>query len=144
MALVDVLDFMPTEHPQRGDIIDILNKISVAIEKQRDPETGMWYQVTDLQDREGNYLESSGSIMFIYTWVKGALNGFLPAEFLDRFIKENADGTISVTDGVSVSGLGGEKNYRDGSFEYYISEPVRDDDPKAVGPFIMTSVLLDR
>lgn len=155
MALVDVLDFMPTEHPQRGDIIDILNKISVAIEKQRDPETGMWYQVTDLQDREGNYLESSGSIMFIYTWVKGAQNGYLPAEFLDkgeaaydqfldRFIKENADGTISVTDGVSVSGLGGEKNYRDGSFEYYISEPVRDDDPKAVGPFIMTSVLLDR
>ena len=155
MALVDVLDFMPTDHPQRGDIIDILNKISVAIEKQRDPETGMWYQVTDLHDREGNYLESSGSIMFIYTWVKGAQNGYLPAEFLDkgeaaydqflaRFIKENADGTISVTDGVSVSGLGGEKNYRDGSFEYYISEPIRDDDPKAVGPFIMTSVLLDR
>lgn len=155
MALVDVLDFMPTDHPQRGDIIDILNKISVAIEKQRDPETGMWYQVTDLHDREGNYLESSGSIMFIYTWVKGAQNGYLPAEFLDkgeaaydqflaRFIKENADGTISVTDGVSVSGLGGEKNYRDGSFEYYISEPIRDDDPKAVGPFMMTSVLLDR
>ena len=155
MALVDVLDFMPTDHPQRGDIIDILNKISVAIEKQRDPETGMWYQVTDLHDREGNYLESSGSIMFIYTWVKGAQHGYLPAEFLDkgeaaydqflaRFIKENADGTISVTDGVSVSGLGGEKNYRDGSFEYYISEPIRDDDPKAVGPFMMTSVLLDR
>jgi len=111
--------------------------------------------VTDQGDREGNYLESSGSIMFIYSWVKGAQKGYLPEEFarkgaeaydqfLKQFIRENEDGTISVTSVCSVAGLGGEPRYRDGSFEYYISEPVRDDDPKAVGPFIMTSILLDR
>lgn len=61
---------------------------------------------------------------------------------MNQFIRENSDGTISVTNVCSVAGLGGEKNYRDGSFEYYVSEPVRDDDPKAVGPFIMTSILL--
>lgn len=155
MALVDVLDFMPGNHPQRNDIIDKLNKLSFTVDQYRDTETGMWYQVTDLPDREGNYLESSGSIMFIYTWVKGAQKGYLPEEFaekgataydqfLKQFIRENGDGTISVTDVCSVAGLGGDKVYRDGSFEYYISEPVRDDDPKAVGPFIMTSVLLDR
>ncbi|SEA17255.1 unsaturated rhamnogalacturonyl hydrolase [Porphyromonadaceae bacterium NLAE-zl-C104] len=155
MALVDVLDFMPENHPQRNDIIDKLNKLSSTIDQYRDPETGMWYQVTNLPDREGNYLESSGSIMFIYTWVKGAQQGHLPKEFaekgataydqfLKQFIRENSDGTISVTSVCSVAGLGGEKVYRDGSFEYYISEPVRDDDPKAVGPFIMTSILLGR
>lgn len=155
MALVDVLEFMPLDHPQRGEIIEILNKISATIDKYRDSQTGMWYQLTNLQDREGNYLESSGSIMFIYTWVKGAQNGYLPKEYLEkgetafdqfvnRFIRENDDGTISVTDVCSVAGLGGDKVYRDGSFEYYISEPVRDDDPKAIGPFIMTSILLDR
>ncbi len=155
MALVDVLDFMPADHPRREELITILQKISAAVEKYRDPETGMWYQVTNLADREGNYLESSGSIMFIYAWVKGAQKGYLPEEFLEkgetaydqfvkRFIRENADGTISVTDVCSVAGLGGEKNYRDGSFDYYISEPVRDDDPKALGPFIMTSILLDK
>lgn len=155
MALVDVLEFMPLDHPQRGEIIEILNKISATIDKYRDSQTGMWYQLTNLQDREGNYLESSGSIMFIYTWVKGAQNGYLPKEYLEkgetafdqfvnRFIRENDDGTISVTDVCSVAGLGGDKIYRDGSFEYYISEPVRDDDPKAIGPFIMTSILLDR
>ena len=79
--------------------------------------------------------------MFIYTWVKGAQNGYLPKEYLEkgetafdqfvnRFIRENDDGTISVTDVCSVAGLGGDKIYRDGSFEYYISEPVRDDDLK--------------
>ena len=65
-------------------------------------------------------------------------------QFLEQFIRENEDGTISVTDVCSVAGLGGEKRYRDGSFEYYISEPIRDDDPKAIGPFIMTSILLER
>ncbi len=155
MALVDVLDFMPEDHPKRGHIIDLLNNISTTIDRYRDYETGMWYQVTNLPDREGNYLESSGSIMFIYTWVKGAQKGYLPEEFaekgataydqfLKQFIRENGDGTISVTNVCSVAGLGGEKVYRDGSFEYYISEPVRDDDPKAVGPFIMTSILLER
>lgn len=155
MALVDVLEFMPLDHPQRGEITEILNKISATIDNYRDSQTGMWYQLTNLQDREGNYLESSGSIMFIYTWVKGAQNGYLPKEYLEkgetafdqfvnRFIRENDDGTISVTDVCSVAGLGGDKIYRDGSFEYYISEPVRDDDPKAIGPFIMTSILLDR
>jgi unsaturated rhamnogalacturonyl hydrolase len=87
--------------------------------------------------------------------VKSAQKGYLPDaflqkgaeaydQFLEQFIRENEDGTISVTDVCSVAGLGGEKRYRDGSFEYYISEPIRDDDPKAVGPFIMTSILLER
>lgn len=155
MAMVDVLDFLPEDHPQRADVIDQLNQIATAVEKYRDPETGMWYQVTDLGEREGNYLESSGSIMFIYSWVKGAQKGYLPDaflqkgaeaydQFLKRFIRENEDGTISVTDVCSVAGLGGDPRYRDGSFEYYISEPIRDDDPKAVGPFIMVSILLER
>ena len=155
MAMVDVLDFLPEDHHKRAVIIELLNRISTALEKYRDPETGMWYQVTDLGEREGNYLESSGSIMFIYTWVKGAQKGYLPEtfalkgaeaydQFLKQFIRENEDGTISVTDVCSVAGLGGEKRYRDGSFEYYISEPIRDDDPKAIGPFIMTSILLER
>jgi unsaturated rhamnogalacturonyl hydrolase len=115
----------------------------------------MWYQVTDQMGRKGNYIESSASAMFIYTWVKGAQKGYLDKSYLEkgeiaydqfvkRFIKDNGDGTLSLTDGCSVAGLGGENNYRDGSYEYYINEPVRDNDPKAVGPFIMLSVLLDK
>lgn len=155
MAIVDALDFMPNDYRKKDDIIKILQQLAPAVEKYRDPTTGMWYQVTDMGDREGNYLESSGSAMFIYAWVKGAQKGYLPIEFLEKgqmaydqfikqFVRENEDGTISVTNVCSVSGLGGEKRYRDGSFEYYISEPIRDDDPKAVGPFMMLSILLDR
>jgi len=155
MAMVDVLDYLPENHPQRTEIIRILNDLSTSLEKFRDKKTGMWYQVTDKGGKEGNYVESSGSAMFIYTWVKGAQKGYLPKSFLvkgkkayiqfvKKFIKTNPDGTISVTDVCSVAGLGGEPRYRDGSYEYYISEPVRDNDAKAVAPFIMVSVLLNK
>ena len=155
MAMVDVLDFLPKDHPKRPEIIKILTNLSQSLEKYRDPKTGMWFQVTDKINEAGNYVESSGSAMFIYTWVKGAQKGYLPKEFLEKgnkaydqfvkqFIRENTDGTISVTDACSVAGLGGEPRYRDGSYQYYISEPKRDNDPKAVSPFIMVSVLLNK
>ncbi|MDD2797255.1 MAG: glycoside hydrolase family 88 protein [Bacteroidales bacterium] len=155
MALVDVLDFLPKDHIKRPEIIKILTDLCKSIEKYRDPKTGMWYQVTDKVGEEGNYVESSGSAMFIYTWVKGGQKGYLPKSFLKkgtkaynqfvkRFIHKNIDGTISLTDACSVAGLGGEPKYRDGSYQYYITEPIRENDPKAVGPFIMVSTLLKK
>ena len=154
MAVVDVLDFLPETHPRRGEIIKILQDFSKSIQNFRDPETGMWYQVTDRIGSEGNYIESTGSIMFIYSWIKGAQKGYLDAfyldlanaayeQFLKTFIAENEDGTISITNCCSVSGLGGNP-YRDGSYEYYINERRGDNDPKAVGPFLMASVLLGK
>ncbi len=154
MAMVDVLDFLPANHPKRPEIIQILQNLSASLEKFQDPQTQLWYQVTDKIAAEGNYLESSASAMFIYTWAKGAQKGYLNARFLDKakmayqqyilkFVKENSDGTISVANGCAVAGLGGDP-YRSGTYEYYISEPVRDNDPKATGPFIMASILLNQ
>jgi unsaturated rhamnogalacturonyl hydrolase len=153
MALVDALDFLPENHPKRPEIIRIAQGLAAALEKYRDPETGMWYQVTDKINETGNYQESTGSIMFIYFWVKGAQKGYLDSSYLEKgqraydrfvqqFIVKNPDGTIRVTHCCSVAGLGG-KDHRDGSFQYYISEPVRDNDPKATGPFILVSLLLN-
>lgn len=155
MAIVDVLDFFPENHPKRPEIIRILQQLISSLEKVQDPKTGMWYQVTDKIGEKGNYLESTGSIMFIYAMVKGARKGYLSREyeekgeklynrFVRNFVREEPDGTLTVTDCCAVSGLGGDPNYRDGSYQYYISEPVRNNDPKATGPFIMTSLLLDR
>ncbi|WP_437917879.1 glycoside hydrolase family 88/105 protein [Sphingobacterium sp. LRF_L2] len=152
MALVDALDFIPVEHPKRNELIYILQELSNAVANFQDRESGMWYQVTDQGHREGNYLEATGSIMFIYSWVKAAQKGYIDHAFLDRgtkayedyvvrFVKEEPDDYLIITDCCAVAGLSAD---RDGSFEYYISEPVRENDPKAVGPFIMTSLLLNR
>lgn len=151
MAMVDALDFIPQTHPQRNEIIEILKNLSASLEKFQDKETGLWYQVTDKLGAEGNYLESTGSIMFIYTWKKAAEKGYLDKSYkkkaektyksyIKNFVKEEPDGTLSISNCCAVAGLGGNP-YRSGSYEYYISEPVRDNDPKAVGPFIMASIL---
>ncbi len=150
MGLVDVLDFFPADHPQRAELIAILDRTLSAVLKYRDPETAVWWQILDMPGREGNYLESTASCMFTYAMIKGVRNGYLDASYrqealksyngiLDTFIKVDKSGEIHLTKCCSVAGLGG-RPYRDGSYEYYISEPVRDDDPKGVGPFILASL----
>ena len=150
MALVDVLDFIPQDYPRRADILKILNQVAEGIKKYQDPKTGLWYQVLDQGAREGNYLEATASSMFTYTLLKATRKGYISSDFItvatkayngivENLIKDNGDGTISLTQCCSVAGLGGDP-YRDGSYEYYISEPIRDNDPKGVGPFIMASL----
>lgn len=151
MALVDVLDYLPQNHEGRPKIIAILNQVAAGIVKYQDPDTGLWYQVLDMGGKEGNYLEATASSMFSYALLKAAKMGYVSKNYqevarkgyrgiVEHLVKENADGTISLTKCCSVAGLGGNP-YRSGTFEYYISEPVRDNDPKGVGPFIIASLL---
>ncbi len=150
MALVDVLDFLPMDHAGRPKILAILKQVTDGIKKYQDPKTGLWYQVLDQGEREGNYLEATASCMFTYTLLKAARKGYISqdnkavalkayAGILKHLIANNSDGTISLTKCCAVAGLGGNP-YRNGSYEYYIKELVRDNDPKGVGPFIMASI----
>ena len=150
IALVEVLDYLPLKHPGRQALIDQLNYFVNVLPKWADPETGMWYQVLDCPTREGNYQEATCSIMFTYAFLKGLRMGYIDEshkdyilglypKFIKRFIRENEDGTISMTDCCSVGGLGG-KQMRRGDFAYYLSEPIIDNDPKGVGPFIWASL----
>ena len=150
VALVEVLDYLPEKHPGRQELIDQLNYFLEVLPKWADKETGMWYQVLDCPEREGNYQEATCSIMFIYAFLKGLRMGYIDdshkdyilglyPKFIDRFIRENEDGTISMTDCCAVGGLGG-KQMRKGDFEYYLSEPIIENDCKGVGPFIWASL----
>lgn len=150
MAVVDILDFIPENHPKREELIGIVKQVAAGIEEVQDPKTGLWYQVLDLGNKEGNYLESSCSCMFVYSLLKASRLNYIDKRYrlvaekgydgiLKNFIKENVDETISIKSVCSVAGLGGTP-YRDGSYDYYIKEPVRDNDPKGIGPFILASI----
>ncbi len=150
MAMVDILDYLPKNHPQRKQIIANLNRLSEALVKYQDEKTGMWYQIIDMPTRKGNYIESSCSAMFTYAIAKGVNQKYLPKKFnavackaftglIENAMQKNEDGTTSITRACSVAGLGGNP-YRDGTFEYYISEPIRNDDPKVIGPFILAGM----
>jgi len=154
MAIVDVLDFLPENHPDRPEIIRIFRDMSEALTRVQDPVTGMWYQVLDKPNREPNYLETSASSMIAYAFAKGARMGYLPEEYrqiaqrayqgiVDEHVRTDDDGMLSIHGIVSVAGLGGPRE-RDGSFEYYMSEPVVKNDFKGVGPFVMASLELSR
>jgi unsaturated rhamnogalacturonyl hydrolase len=150
MALTDVLDFIPVDHPRRGEIIAILNQVAAGIREHQDKKTGLWYQVMDQGNREGNYLEATASSMFTCSLLKAVRKGYISKKYrkvavkgyngiINNLIRQNGDGTISLTQCCAVAGLGGNP-YRDGSYEYYIHETVRDNDPKGVGPFIMAGL----
>ena len=154
MALVDVLDYLPSDYRSRDTIISILNSTAEALLQFRDEETGLWYQVLDRQNEEGNYLEASCSAMFTYSFAKGANKGYLPEKFNDiaaasfqsiteHFIKTGEDGLPIMINICGAAGLGGTP-YRDGSYTYYINEQRVDNDPKGVGPFILAAIELNQ
>ena len=154
MGIVETLEELPPDHPKRGELIELLNSLADAVAKVQDPKSGVWYQVLDQQTREGNYLESSASAMFVYAFSKGTRLGLLDKKheatvrkgwdgLLKQFIETHADGTISLTDTCQVAGLGG-RTKRDGSFEYYMSEPRVSNDPKALAPFILAAMEMER
>lgn len=153
MALVEVLEKMPEGTAGRGQLLEILRGIVDVLPSFADPQTGMWYQVLDCPGREGNYLEATCSAMFSYTLLKGVRLGFLDSSLEDyarkvydglvaTFITEDENGLLSINQCCSVGGLGGKDN-RMGDYAYYLSEPVRSNDPKGVGPFIWASLEME-
>lgn len=154
MAIVDILDFFPQDHPARGEFIAILNCTLEAVIKVQDADTGLWWQVSDLGNRNGNYLEASGTSMFIYSIAKGVRKGYLTADLLpvaerafrgliEHLITVDDEGQVNLHGICSSAGLGGVP-FRDGSFEYYIGEPIATNNLHGVGAFILAAAELEQ
>ncbi len=150
MGLVDVLDYIPANFPRRNELIQILNRLAPALLKYQDAKSGVWWQITNKANQPGNYLESSGTAMFVYAFAKSIRMGYLSKNYLPavlkgydgmikEFVEKDAKGGIHYTKAVSGAGLGGIP-YRDGTYEYYVNEPKRDDDLKAIGPFMQACI----
>ena len=158
MSLVDTLDYFPTNHPARAQIIATLQKLAKGVLQHQDQATGLWWQVMDQGGRPGNYLEATASAMFVYSLAKGVNHHYLPYEYVpviqkayqgivQHFVKTNAAGQLALTQCCQVAGLGFTSNGgrpRDGSFDYYVSEPIVENDLKGVGPFILAGLELQK
>lgn len=153
MALVDVLDFLPVSHKDQPALVDILLQLAAALIRYQDPETGLWYQVVDAAERPGNYRESSASAMLSYGFAKAVRKGWLGGEYLlsarrayrgllENQIKVDARGLLTLENTCGGAGLGGNP-YRDGSFEYYVTEKIVTNDFKGVGPFVLAALEME-
>lgn len=154
MAFVDALDFIPEHEAGRDSMLVVFRHLAQMVKRVQDAKTGLWYQVLDKSGAEGNYLESSCSAMFIYALFKAVRKGYVDHSYLDvavkgykgflnHFIEVDKEGLVTITKACAVAGLGG-KNYRSGDYNYYINETIRNNDPKAVGPFILASLEWER
>jgi unsaturated rhamnogalacturonyl hydrolase len=159
VGAVEALEHIPQDHPDRAAVIRTLRDAAEGIALVQDPVTGLWWDVLDQPNRAGNYLEASASSMFAYALARAARLGYIDGRFhrvaergfdglVSHLVRENPNGTISLVNIVQVSGLGGnprrDGSPRDGSFGYYVSEPVVTDDYKGVGPFILAALELGR
>lgn len=147
VALADLSEILP-EGAERARLCEIFAELMQSVDRYADAETGLYWQVVDQGGREGNYLETSGSSMLAYAMLKGARLGVLGKEYaakgektfrgiVDRYLSFS-DGELNLGGICLVAGLGPENNRRrDGSFAYYISEPVVQNDAKGVAPFLL-------
>jgi len=148
MALVDILDVIPLEQTElRAPLLAIIPELAESLVRHQDA-TGVWFQIVDMPDEPGNYREASATAMFTYFLAKAINKGYLPASFapaaqkayaglVDEFVSVHADGSFHLTNVCETGGLG---YGRDGSYRYYMSERVVEDDPKGVGPAIMAGI----
>lgn len=142
MALVDTLELLPVER-ESEEWICLLGKfrtLAGAVVQSADDASGAWWQVLDQPGREGNYIESSGSAMFVYALLKGMRLGFLDLDasndsqdgkaatptpyvqvadkaydyILHNFVVDNGNGTLSYNGTVGVCSLNSTASYEVG------------------------------
>ncbi len=167
MSLVDVLDEVPEEHAARPYLIRLLTDVAQSLIRYQDRETGVWYQVIDQPGAAGNYLESSGTAMFVYAMAKGVNQGHLDERFSSSAVRgyvgliadkieKDAQGRWSLIDVVQSAGLGAPPVWppgspppsprdasprgRDGSAQYYFEQPRVKDHSFGVAPFIRAGI----
>ena len=156
MAIVDCLDYLPPTQNDVEAVNEILRRVADGIVRWQDPPTGLWWQVLDQGGRAGNYREATASCMFVYALAKGINRGYLAREkylpavksgyacIVRDLLRTGADGRVNLIQCCEVAGLGfmskDGKRPRDGSFAYYVSEPVVENDLKGIPAFILAGI----
>ena len=146
ISLIDIIEFIDDENA-KSELVKIFAEEIDGISQYADKESSMYYQVVDKGGEEGNYLETSGSSMIAYAMMKGARLGVIDGKYAEqgrktfdgickKYLSISENGDLNLGGICLVAGLGPEDNpRRDGSYEYYISEPVVENDAKGVAPF---------
>lgn len=154
MAVVDVLDYLPVKQPGWAAMTAAFGRAVQALAAVQDEASGLWYQVLDQGGREGNYLEASGSAMYVYAILKAVSEGYLDAAYLpaaergyqgllQHLVTVDDNGLVNLDQVCGACGLGGTP-YRDGSYEYYVNELRVRNDYKGVGPLILAALEMER
>lgn len=151
MALIDTISVMPDNMAEEKAKLSSIYKELIDSMLKYQSENGMWYQVVNLGGIPSNYLETSGSSIFAYAIMKSVRMGILDESYFkygekafngvcEKYLSEK-DGELQLDGICLVAGLGPEDNTRrDGTFGYYMSEPIVSNDAKGVGPLVLAYI----
>ena len=153
MALLDTIEILPKGGSDYETLVNLLLPLLDTLKKYRDPEYKLWYQILDLRERKGNYLESSASSMIVAAFAKAYRLGLVDEEYkamalesfehiIEEFITVTREGYVNVNKMCGVAGLGGV-DQRDGTFAYYVSEAIVTNDHKGYGAFLHAAVQIE-
>ena len=150
MALIDTMEVMPESmKEEKENLGQIYHELIDSMLPYQDEKTGMWYQVVNRGGIHPNYLETSGSAIFAYAIMKSVRLGFLDASYFaygkkafdgicEKYLSEE-NGELQLGGICLVAGLG-NKEMREGTFDYYMREPVVKNEAKGVAPLILAYV----
>jgi unsaturated rhamnogalacturonyl hydrolase len=139
MTLIEVLEIMPANHPQRPELISLVQQLVKGLAKYQDPKTGLWYQVVDKGNVPENWLETSSSSMYTYVISKAVRRGYVTKSYnkvaekgykgvLSK-ISTGSDGLTNITDiceGTNVADL-----------NYYLARKRNTNDFHGLGAFLI-------
>lgn len=139
MALIDVLEKMPADHPNRPKLIALVRQLVQAYARYQDPKTGLWYNVVDKPKQPGNWLETSASSMYVYTISKAVERGYVPKKYEKVACKgyRGVLGELSVNadGGVDISNICIGTNV--GDLQFYLDRPRKTNDEHGLGAFLI-------
>ena len=150
MALVDTMEVMPEEMAEeKARLGAVYKELIDAMLPYQDQESGMWYQVVNRGRIQPNYLETSGSAIFAYAIMKSVRLGYLDERYFafgrkafdgicEKYLSEE-NGELQLGGICLVAGLG-NKDMREGTFDYYMREPVVKNEAKGVAPLILAYI----
>jgi unsaturated rhamnogalacturonyl hydrolase len=139
MTLIELLEIIPKDQPQRSELIVIINQLAKAFEKYQDPKTGLWYQIVDKGDVEGNWLETSCSSMYTYMMWMGVKRGYLPKHYAS--VAEKGYQGVLTKLSMGPDGLTNLKDISEGTnvsdLAYYFARKRNENDFHGIGAFLI-------
>lgn len=139
MALIEVLEILPHNHPHRKELIAQVVQLTHAYAKYQDAATGLWYQVVDKGSTAGNWLETSSSSMYTYTIYMAVQRGYIPKKMLEVACKGYrgvlTQLSIDADGQAHIANICGGTNV--GDLNYYFNRPRNTDDFHGLGAFLI-------
>lgn len=149
VAILDILDYVTYEHPDRETLCNIEQDLLYALAKYQDGKSGMWFNVTDRIDEKRNWIETSGSCLFTYSFAKAIRKGIVNGEEYTQILKKAYNGIIKslrldkqgdlIIDHICVGTC-----IDSGTYEHYVSRPTVKNDLHGAGAFILMCAEMER